>query len=248
MSLTSDQQSLQPGNDITLIEVDGTAFGVEVLRFHSHPTPYTEAEIAAAGTDASKLPGKPIIWQGQQYDAWPCKIEGREANGDGTAVSPKLTVANVDGSIAALCGMYQDMKQAKVIIHETFSHYLDAVNFSDGNPLANPNAEMVDIWYIDSKSLATDEEVQFKLSSPVDVSGQQLPGRMMTNKCTWCLRGEYRGADCGYTGTLYFDKFGNPVTNPAQDECAGTVAACKLRQGADSKLTFGGFPAIGLMK
>lgn len=248
MSITSDQQKLEPGSNVTLIEVDGTAFGVDILRFHNHPINYTEAEIIAAGTDSSKLPGKPIFWQGKQYDAWPCKIEGREATGDGTAVSPKLTVANIDGSIAALCAMYQDMKQARVIIHETFSHYLDASNFPDGNGMANPDAEMIDVWYVDSKTLSNDDEVQFKLSSPVDVSGQQLPARQMTNKCAWCMAGQYRGADCGYTGTNYFDKFGNPVDNPAQDECPGTIAGCKLRWGANGELPFGGFPAIGLIK
>lgn len=248
MSLTSDQQSSQPGNNIVLIEVDGTAFGADILRFHGHPTPYTEAEITAAGTDATKLPGKPIFWQGNRYDAWPCIVQDRESNGDGTTVAAKLTVANIDGSIAALCGMYQDMKQAKVTIHETYAHYLDAVNFPNGNPTANPNAEDVDVWYIDSKAYSNDEEVQFKLSSPVDVAGQQLPARQMTSRCAWCVQGQYRGADCGYTGTRYFDKFGNVVNNPALDECAGTVAACKLRWGVNSQLPFGGYPAIALIR
>lgn len=248
MSLTSDQQSPQPGNNIMLIEVDGTAFGVEILRFHSHATPYTEAEITAAGTDTSKLAGKPIIWQGQRYEVWPCQVADREANGDGTAVAAKLTVGNVDGSIAALCGMYQDMKQAKVTIHETFAHYLDAANFVGGNATANPNAETVDVWYIDSKIYSNDEDVQFKLSSPVDVSGQQLPARQMTNRCMWCMEGQYRGANCGYTGTKYFDKNGNVVTNPALDECSGTVAGCKLRFGDSAQLPFGGFPSISLIR
>lgn len=248
MSITADHQKLEPGNEIVLIEVDGTAFGADILRFTNHATPYTEAEILAAGDDPTKLPGKPIYWQGERYDVWPCKIEGRESNGDGTAVSPKLTVANLDGSIAALCGMFQDMKQAKVTVHETYAHYLDARNFPDGNPTANPNAETIDVWYIDSKAYANDEDVQFKLSSPVDLSGQKLPARQMTSRCSWCMQGGYRGADCGYTGTRYFDKFGNPVDNPAEDVCPGTVQGCKLRWGEDAQLPFGGFPAIALIR
>lgn len=248
MTLTADHQKLEPGNTIRLFEVDGTAFGADILRFHNHPIPYTEAEILAAGDDATKLPGKPIFWQGQRYEAWPCKIEGVESTGDGTPSSPKLTVANIDGSIAALCAMFQDMKQAKVIVHDTYAHYLDAANFPGGNPTANPNAESIDVWYVDSKSYSNDEDVQFKLSSPVDVSGQKLPARQMTNRCTWCMQGQYRGTDCGYTGTKYFDKFGNPVDNPADDECPGTTAACKLRHGEDAELPFGGFAAIGLIR
>jgi lambda family phage minor tail protein L len=70
----------------------------------------------------------------------------------------------------------------------------------------------------------------------------------MTSRCAWCLQGQYRGADCGYTGTKYFGKFGNPVDNPADDVCSGTVAGCKLRWGEDEQLPFGGFPAIAITR
>ncbi|WP_276851052.1 phage minor tail protein L [Enterobacter oligotrophicus] len=248
MSISADDQKLEPGSEITLIEVDGSAFGADVLYFHNHAIPYTPEEVAAAGDDPAKLPGKPIYWQGIRYDAWPCQISGMESNGDGTAASPKLSVSNIDGSVSTLCGMFQDMKQAKVTIHRTYAHYLDAANFAGGNPDANPNAEQIDVWYIDSKSTQNDTTVEFRLSSPADVTGQQLPARQMLSRCHWCLRGQYRGTDCGYTGNKYFDKFGNPVTNPALDECPGTVAGCKLRWGEDAALPFGGFPAIALIR
>ncbi|QEU15163.1 phage minor tail protein L [Enterobacter hormaechei] len=248
MGIAADDQKLQPGNQITLFEVDGTAFGADVLYFHNHAVPYTEAEIIDAGDDESKLPGKPIYWQGIRYELWPCQIEDIEANGDGTPVSPKLSVGNLDGSISALCHLFQDMKQAKVTIHRTYAHYLDASNFPDGNPQADPTAEQLEVFYIDSKTADNETDVQFKLSSPVDVTGQKVPGRQMTSRCAWCLQGQYRGADCGYTGTKYFDKFGNPVDNPADDVCSGTVAGCKLRWGEDEQLPFGGFPAIAITR
>ncbi len=113
MSITADDQKLEPGNQITLFEVDGTAFGADVLYFHNHAVAYTEEEVLAAGDDESKLPGKPIYWQGIRYDLWPCQIEDIEANGDGTPVSPKLSVGNLDGSISALCHLFQDMKSGK---------------------------------------------------------------------------------------------------------------------------------------
>lgn len=248
MGIAADDQKLEPGSKIELYEVDGTAFGAEVLYFHNHAIPYTAEEILAAGDDASLLPGKPIFWQGIRYDAWPCRIEDMESNGDGSPATPKLSVANLDGSISSLCGMFQDMKQAKVTVHRTYAHYLDAENFPDGNPSADPTADSVEVWYIDSKAAENDTTVQFKLSSPVDVTGQKLPARQMLSRCAWCLQGQYRGADCGYTGTNYFDKFGNPVDNPAQDECPGTVAGCKLRWGEKEQLPFGGFPAIALIR
>ena len=98
-------------------------------------------------------------------------------------------------------------KQARVTVHRTYAHYLDAENFPDGNPGADPTADSIEVWYIDSKSAENDTTVQFKLSSPVDVTGQRLPARQMLSRCAWCLQGQYRGSDCGYTGTNYFDKF-----------------------------------------
>lgn len=248
MGIAADDQKLEPGNVITLFEVDGATFGADVLYFHNHAIPYTEEEIIAAGSDAEKLTGKPIYWQGVKYTLWPCEIEDVESNGEGSPASPKLSIANLDGSISALCHMFQDMKQAKVTVHRTYAHYLDARNFPGGNPQADPTAEQIDVFYIDSKSSDDDEQVQFKLSSPLDVTGQKLPARQMTNRCAWCMQGQYRGADCGYTGTRYYDKFGNPVDNPALDVCPGTVAGCKLRFGDDAMLPFGGFPAIGLLR
>ncbi|MDS0952875.1 phage minor tail protein L, partial [Enterobacter hormaechei subsp. steigerwaltii] len=82
--ITADYQSLEPGNKVRLIEVDGSTFGVDdVLRFHAYNFPHTEEEIAAAGGDESKLKAKSIWWQGEEYAAWPYQIEGLEASTDG---------------------------------------------------------------------------------------------------------------------------------------------------------------------
>ena len=100
MSLNNDYQKLEPGNEIRLFEVDGTSFGVgAVLRFHSHNIAHTPAEITAAGGDESTLPAKSIWWQGNEYKAWPCQINGLEKSTTGSGATPKLTVANLDGSI-----------------------------------------------------------------------------------------------------------------------------------------------------
>jgi hypothetical protein len=117
MSLNNDYQKLEPGNTVRLFEVDGTAFGVGgVLRFHNHNIPHTEAEITAAGGDESKLPAKSIWWQGVEYSAWPCQIDGLEKSTTGSGATPKLTVANLDGSITALCLAYDDLLKATVTI------------------------------------------------------------------------------------------------------------------------------------
>ncbi|EPK8192753.1 phage minor tail protein L, partial [Escherichia coli] len=129
MSISSDVQKLEPGKRVSLIEVDGSAFGAGILRFHNETIPHTEAEIIAAGGDESKLEPKSVWWQGQEYGAWPYELTGISVSSDGQCSRPSLTVANISGTIGALCRRFQGMAKAKVIIHDTFAHYLDARNF-----------------------------------------------------------------------------------------------------------------------
>ena len=248
--INSDYQKLEPGNAIRLFEVDGSAFGVnDILRFHSHSIPHSEAEILAAGSDESKLPAKSIWWQGEEFKAWPCQIEGIEASTSGSAAQPKLSVANLDGSITALCLHYDDLLQAKVTIHDTLAQYLDARNFSSGNPTADPTQEKLQVYYIDSKSAETNQVVEFTLSSPMDLQGLMIPTRQLHSLCTWCIRGKYRTGDgCDYAGTRYFDDKNNPVADPSLDKCSGTLSGCKLRFGEHEELPFGGFPGTSLIR
>lgn len=250
MSINADYQKLEPGNAVRLLEVDGSAFGVaEVLRFHAYNIPHTEQEILAAGGDESRLPAKSIWWQELEYSAWPCQIEEIEASTDGSSAQPKLSVANLDSSITALCLAYDDMLQAKVTIHDTLAQYLDAQNFAAGNPSADPTQEKLKVFYIDAKSSETNEVVEFTLSSPMDLQGLMIPTRQLHSLCTWCIRNKYRSGDgCDYAGTRYFDKYNNPVDDPSLDECSGTLTACKLRFGENEELSFGGFPGTSLIR
>ncbi|WP_312581155.1 phage minor tail protein L [Atlantibacter hermannii] len=248
--INSDYQKLEPGDTVRLFSVDGTAFGVgEVMRFHSHSIPHSEAEILAAGDDESKLAAKSIWWQGQEYKAWPCEIEGTEKSTGGESAQPVLRVANLDGSVTALCLAYDDMLQAKVSIHDTLAQYLDARNFPGGNPTADASQEKIQVWYIDAKTSETSEVVEFALSSPMDLQGLMIPTRQLHSLCTWCIRNKYRTGDgCDYAGTRYFDKNNNPVDDPSRDECNGTLTACKLRFGEGNELPFGGFPGTSLIR
>ncbi|WP_312466541.1 phage minor tail protein L [Atlantibacter hermannii] len=248
--INSDYQKLEPGDTVRLFSVDGTAFGVgEVMRFHSHSIPHSEAEILAAGGDESKLAAKSIWWQGQEYKAWPCEIEGIEKSTGGESAQPVFRVANLDGSVTALCLAYDDMLQAKVTIHDTLAQYLDARNFPGGNPTADATQEKLQVWYIDAKTSETSEVVEFALSSPMDLQGLMIPTRQLHSLCTWCIRNKYRTGDgCDYAGTRYFDKNNNPVDDPSRDECNGTLTACKLRFGEGNELPFGGFPGTSLIR
>ncbi|EGY29469.1 lambda-like phage minor tail protein L [Candidatus Regiella insecticola 5.15] len=249
MTINTDLQRLSPGNRIRLFEVDGTAFHAEILRFHADTLAYTPEELAAAGGDETQLPAKSIWWQGKDYAPWPVQIEGLETASDGQQAQPKLTVANLNGVITALCLKFDDLLQAKVIIHDTFKHYLDARNFPHGNIEADPQQEKVQVYHIDSKSMETNEVVEFTLSSPADLQGVLLPTRQIHSLCSWAMRGGYRsGNGCDYAGSLYFDEQGNSTDDPTQDKCTGRLVECKKRFGKHNPLPFGGFPGSALVK
>ena len=265
--LKSDIQKLEPGSLVTLIEVDCTEFGGDVMYFHGHNIAFSSNRIEKmlnplyagslrwyagteerhAGEGEFNQRGIPIIWQGKRYEAWPCQVEGVEVDSSGSPTSPTLSVGNLDGTISALCLYFDDLLQAKVVIHHTMAKYLDAANFIDGNPDADPSEEVIETWYIDSKSQEDSQTISWILSNPADVAGQIIPARLITGVCEWCLRGEYRGADCGYTGTAMFDENDNPVDDPAEDKCGGIIPSCKKRFGENNPIRFGGFPAASLI-
>lgn len=97
--------------------------------------------------------------------------------------TPKLTVANIDGSITAACLQFQDMVGAIVKRHRTLGKYLDAANFGGTNPTADPTQEFpVDQWFIERKASEDSTAVQFELSSALDFNGVALPRRVITAK------------------------------------------------------------------
>lgn len=242
MPIKLDVQKLEPGQRVRLIEIDCTEFGGDVLRFHNYNVEHTQAELLAAQTSGTELTPKTLRWQGKDYFCWPYSIDGIEIDGTGSAPTPTLAVANADASISALCLAMQDLLQAKVTIHITFQHYLD------GEASADSSQEFVQVWYIDAKTSEDNIVIQWKLSNPADVNGKLIPARQIHSVCYWMLQGKYRGADCGYIGSAFFDDDGNPVADPSKDVCSGlTSTGCKPRFGADNPLPFGGFITSSLL-
>lgn len=229
--ITADAQQLEPGGRITVYELDCSSFGADQLFFHQH------------------LQSGVIWWQGQEYGAWPIEASGFERTSDQPPM-PRLMVGNLDGRIGYMCRLFGDLAGARVIRRQTLVKYLDAANFPEGNPLADPGEHFPDeIWFIERKVSETAEMVEFELTTAIDLNGEQLPGRqIIAGVCGWLIRGGYRGPFCGYTGSAYFDINDNPVTDPAKDVCAGLVRSCKRRFGEDKPLPYGGFPAAGLLR
>lgn len=230
-AIAAEIQKLAPSSVIELFVLDLALFGQGPVRFH-------------AGTNALQ---QRVIWQGNAYDAFPLEVDGFEFNGNGQVPRPRLRVANVTGTITALVLTYQDLVGAKLIRKRTLAKYLDAVNFPDGvNAIADPTAEFADdVFYVDRKSRETRDVVEFELAASFDLEGVTLPRRQIVqNVCPW----RYRGSECGYTASNYFDANDRQMTTSSQDVCGKRLSSCQARFGQHAELPFGGFPAAGLIR
>ncbi|QBZ71362.1 minor tail protein [Escherichia phage Jahat_MG145] len=235
-------QSLYPGEIITLIEIDGTKFGARVYRLHGENIRYTPEELLQA-QQTGILPPKEITFRGEQYGARPFGITGINFTSNGKADKPQLILSNLDSQVSAMIRNYNGMMQAKVTIYVIPAELLG----EDGNIKDGAFRRMV--YYIERPSQFNRTLAKFDLTSPYDMDGIMIPPRVTQSVCYWAQRNWYRsGKGCSYNGSRMFDKDNNPVTDPSQDFCAGTVNACKLRFGAENELDFGGAPVASLLR
>ena len=125
---------------------------------------------------------------------------------------------------------------------KTLNTYIETT--SSRNPNADPLQYLDrEIWTIDRKSTENSAIMEWELTAPYDLVGVKLPKRQcIQNACVW----KYKSAECGYTGTNYFDKNDIAVASAAQDVCAKRLSSCKARFGSTAILPFGGFPSVGL--
>lgn len=231
MSIQQDINTPGAKQLVELFELDATAAGGTVLRFHN----------------GSNQLGTDVVWQGNTYSRFPIEASGFDFSGRGQMPRPVVRVANVTGLLGALVRTYQDLLGSKLTRRRTLMKYLDAVNFTGGvNPTADPTAALPDdVYFIDRKATESKVMIEFELSAAFDVAGVQLPRRFVVqNVCQWA----YRGAECSYTGSAYFDANDAAVSSLAQDVCGKRLSSCKARFGQFSELPYGGFPAAGLVR
>ena len=195
-----------------------------------------------AGTNAN-VTGN-IVWNANEYVRLPIQVEGFDYASGGTLPRPTLSIANLGGEISALILLGNavtpgnDLGGAKITRIRTLKKFLD------GEAGADPHAKFPDeIWYIDRKSAETRDVVQWELASKLDMAGMMIPKRqLIANICQW----QYRSAECGYTGSNYWNASDQSVGTLALDACGKRLSSCKLRFGATSPLPFGSFPGAGL--
>lgn len=229
--LAAQIQTLEPSAIIELFEVDATGIGGDFYRFH-------------AGTNNLI---SDVVWKGVTYVAFPIEASDFEYNGTGQLPRPKISVSNAAGLISFLVLNYEDLIGAKVTRRRTLAKYLDAVNFPGGvNPDADPDAEFAeDIYYVDRKTNENKDVVEFELASAFDLAGVKVPRRqIIQNVCVW----KYRGTECAYAGTNYFDANDLPVASAGLDVCGKRLSSCQKRFGENQPISFGSFPAVGLIR
>lgn len=199
-SIATEIQKLAPSAVIELFELDATSIGGDIVRFH-------------AGTNQLR---QNVVWQGETYSRFPIEATGFEFTGTGPFPRPKIKVSNILSAITTLLLESNDLLGAKLTRKRTLAKFLDAENFTGGvNPTADDEAEIPDdIYFIDRKSSEDRDVVEFELAAAVDLVGVTVPRRaIIQNICVW----EYRGPECGYTGSPLFDVNDQPIANTAHD-------------------------------
>ncbi|MFW2098520.1 phage minor tail protein L [Acinetobacter sp. ULE_I057] len=262
MTLNSDFQKLYVDGLITLFELDASALGAGVLRFHGHISFEDWEKIYSSigsdglmGADTGSI-GKVfdvgnekqwqrnIIFDGQTFEPMALQVSGLEMRSDGKASAPTLSMSNningIQGAVTAYCLQFGDFAGAKIKVITTLAKYLDAENFSTGNTSANSSEKREQIWFIEQKTSENAQQVTFELSNPVDFEGLKIPTRQISNYCNW----EYRSEECGYIGAEMFTEKDEPTDNPALDRCSFRTSGCNCRK---NELRFGGFPASSMV-
>ena len=156
--------------------------------------------------------------------------------------------------------------KAEVRRIRTFKKFLDPVNFgpqliltegddllvtqqnanfiigATGNDTADPDAKSVETWYIDRVASENLQFVEFELTARLDLINLQLPRRTVNEFCPW----KYKGTECGYNGSNFFDIDDEPTALEANDVCGKRLSSCRKRfednkgDGAEA-IPFGGF-------
>lgn len=226
MAVKEDIQSLAPSAQVELFVLDTSSMpGGTITRFHA----------GMGGVQAN------IWWRGEEYQALPVEASGFDVSAKGALPRPRIKVANVDGLFSAAARDFDDLIGCKVTRRITFVKYLDARNFPDGNPDADPNQSLSEeLWFVERKVSENRYIVEWELASAFDLQGVMLPFRQVVqNSCQW----GYRSAECGYTGG-YMGANDTPVFTAAEDCCPKLYTSCKARFGSQgiNILNFGGFP------
>ena len=111
---------------------------------------------------------------------------------------------------------------------------------------ADPDAKIVETWYIDRVASENQAFVEFELAPKLDLTNLALPRRTIEEFCPWQYRG---GRECPHpkTGGSCFTIDDVEITSGTQaekenkDVCGKRVSSCKARFPGLDVLPYGGF-------
>lgn len=176
-----------PSQLLSLYELDGSNIGLSVVyRFY-------------AGTNEMN---KPVVFNGNEYTAFPVFAEGFEMDGKGSLPRPKISVSNINGFISKIILQNEDIIGAVFKRIRVYARFLDAVNFPDGkNPYGTPDPDAgyePDVFYVNRKAVENSQVVQFELTSQIELENVSLPNRsILALICPFRFRDP---SSCGYAG------------------------------------------------
>ena len=185
-----------------------------------------------------------IVFAGNTYVRLPVEATGFDYTSSGSLPRPTLRISNLFSDMTTLLLLVNATTPGNDLGGATVRRIRTLKKFLDGEAAADPNARFpTEIWYVDRKSNENRDLVEFELASKFDLAGVMLPQRqIIANVCQW----KYRGAECGYTGSNYWNVNDQVVGTLAADVCGKRVESCKLRFGATAELPFGSYPGAGL--
>jgi lambda family phage minor tail protein L len=185
-----------------------------------------------------------IVFASNTYVRLPVEATGFDYSSSGSLPRPTLRISNLFSDMTTLLLLVNATTPGNDLGGATVRRIRTLKKFLDGEAAADPNARFpTEIWYVDRKSNENRDLVEFELASKFDLAGVMLPQRqIIANVCQW----KYRGAECGYTGSNYWNVNDQVVGTLAADACGKRVESCKLRFGATAELPFGSFPGAGL--
>ena len=185
--------------------------------------------------------GEQVVWRGRKFLPIPIQITGVDKKSDGPSNRPTLTVANIDGYFFGVINKYNSLRNAKLTRYRVEARHLDAENFKDGNPKANPNEYVADSYVINTAESYNKLQATFVLSLPIETDGAILPARtILASVCPF----KYRGIGCGYDGHAIADIKGYALQphEMDKDQCGKRLRDCEARFGVNGVKQFGGFP------
>lgn len=185
--------------------------------------------------------GEPfVVWNGRRYDSLPVMAEGFVTKVNGPSNRPTITFSNVKGLFTGIIAQFDQLVGASLNRFTVQASHLDAVNFAQGNPKADPSQYVPQRFLINSLDEQNKFMAKFSLALPSETDGAKIPSRTMMVVC----QHKYRGEGCGYAGGPVATIDDLKTDKMSEDACSHSLTGCRARWGNTAVLPYGGFVGI----